>query len=249
MMFDGPHLLYIFVSLFITVILLYLATRFLKKPKHKDAFLKVFAALTVFLHLLPLWVEFLTNNGQAFAYDNMLFPIYFCNLSMYLLVVTAFWGDKTTKAFKSVATVTGYAGTFGALISLFYPEYYFQAGTMLTLGVMKSMLSHSTMLVGSLFLITGNYFKIDVKQNVIVYSVGLLAYGLIGVLVNWTFTANGLHNPNAMYLTHPPIEGVNFLNAYTISLMMVGLVTLISYTINFFKKKQSLKVQTKVTAN
>jgi hypothetical protein len=105
------------------------------------------------------------------------------------------------------------------------------------------------MLVGSLFLITGNYFKIDVKQNVIVYSVGLLAYGLIGVLVNWTFTANGLHNPNAMYLTHPPIEGVNFLNAYTISLMMVGLVTLISYTINFFKKKQSLKVQTKVTAN
>jgi heme O synthase-like polyprenyltransferase len=56
MMFDGPHLLYIFVSLFITVILLYLATRFLKKPKHKDVFLKVFAALTVFLHLLPLWV-------------------------------------------------------------------------------------------------------------------------------------------------------------------------------------------------
>lgn len=248
MMFDGPHLLYIFISLTLTVFMIYVATRYIKKQKMKDLFLKFFAALTVFLHLLPLWVDFLSGQ-PAIANDNMLFPIYFCNLTMYLLVITAFWGDKNSKAFKYLATMTSYAGIFGALISLFYPEYYFAAGTMFTVGVMKSMLSHSTMLVGSLYLLTAGYFKINLKQNVIVYSVGLLAYGLIGMLVNLTFRLANLNSPNAMYLIKPPIDGVNVLNAYTIALMMIGLVALISYLIEFFKKKQTLKISDEVIAN
>lgn len=228
--FDGPHLIYIFASLFATVLILFLALRFLKKQKHKDIFLKFWAFATVFLHILPLWVNFLQGD-EPIAKDNMLFPIFFCNLSMYLLVITAFWGNKESKGFKYFAIVTAYSGIFGALISLFYPEYYFEEGVMLKLGVMKSLLSHSTMLIGCLYLLLGKYFKVSVKENTIIFTGGLFVFALVGVLVNAIFHWAGLEAPNAMYLQKPPIEDVPFLNTYVIGIGLIGLTALVSYII------------------
>lgn len=230
MLFDGPHLLYIFISLPISVLILYLAYKYIKAYKHKEWFLKFWALVTVFLHLLPLWVDFLMGE-QPIAKDNQLFPIYFCNMSMYLLVITAFWGDKQSKSFRYLATITSYAGTLGALISLFYPDYYLGSGNMLALPVMKSMLSHSTMMIGALYFMVGGYFKVRVKENTIDYMIGLLGFGLIGVLVNTLFKVTGRGEPNAMFLQRPPIEEAPFLNVVVIAILMVGVVALTSFLI------------------
>ena len=237
-LFDGPHIAYIAISLSVTVLLLWLAARFIKKQKYKDIFLKTFAWATLFLHISPLWVAFLSGN-QAVAADNVLFPIYFCNFSMYLLVVVAIWGNKQTKFFGYMSTVVAYAGMFGALISLFYPEYYIHGGSIFDWDILKSMLSHSTMLIGCLYLFVGGYFKIN-KFNVVVYSIGLLFFGAVGLIVNWTFAAAGLNAPNAMYLQHPPIEDVPFLNVYVIAALMVILVFGISNIIGLFVQNSNL---------
>ncbi len=246
-MFDGPHLIYIFASLLATVLIIFLALKFIKKQKHKDTFLKFWAFATVFLHLLPLWTKFLSGEDPI-ANDNMLFPIFFCNLSMYLLVVTAFWGDKSSKGFKYFAIVTAYSGILGALISLFYPEYYFEDGVMLKLGVMKSLLSHSTMLIGCLYILLGNYFKISLKENTLIFTGGMVVFLLIGILVNAIFRWAGLDGPNAMYLQHPPIEGVPFLNTFTIGVAMIGIVTLTSYLLPKLLNKQEKKALVVVEA-
>lgn len=237
-LFDGPHLGYIAISLTVTVLLLWLAARFIKKQKYKDIFLKTFAWATLFLHLSPLWMEFLRGNSPVAA-DNMLFPIYFCNMSMYLLVVVAIWGNKQTKFFGHMATVVAYAGMFGALISLFYPEYYIHGGSIFDWYVLKSMLSHSTMLLGCLYLFVGGYFKIN-RFNVVSYSIGLLFFGAVGLLVNWIFALAGLNAPNAMYLQHPPIEDVPFLNVYVIAALMLILVFAISFSYEALAKKLNI---------
>ncbi len=227
-LFDAYHMGYIIISLGLTSLFIYLGVKFIKHEKYKDMYLKFWAWVTFLLHLSPLWVEFLKGN-PAIAADNQLFPIYFCNMSMYLLLIVAIWGNKKTKTFNYLATFAAYAGALGALISLFYPEYYLGEGArMFEWGVFKSMLSHSTMLIGSIYLLAGGYFKVD-KKNVIAYAGGLLVYGLIGVIVNVTFQLAGLYEPNAMFMQRPPIEEVPFLNFYVIAIMMLLVVFITSW--------------------
>lgn len=243
-LFDGFHIMYIVISLLLTGGILYLASKYLKKESHKEAFLKFWGLITFLLHISPLWLDFL-RNGQASVADNMLFPIFFCNLSMFLLMITSFISNKKTIGFRYFATVTAYAGSFGALISLFYPQYYLE-GSRMTWGIMKSMLSHSTMLVGCAYLMIGKYFKIE-RKNTIIYTIGLLGFGFIGILVNLTFKLAGLYDPatgypNAMFLLRPPIEDVKFLNFFVISIGMILLVYIFSYLMEKISKKFQLTV-------
>ncbi len=216
-LFDLFHITYIVLSLLITIVLLVIAKKFIKQQKHKDVFLKFWGLITFLLHISTLWPTFLRGE-DAIAADNMLFPIYYCNVAMLLLMITAFVSNKSSKGFKHLAIITAYAGTLGALISLFYPEYYV-SGSGIDYPLLKSLLSHSTMLVGSLYLMTGNYFKIEIK-NAATYALSFLGFGLIGAIVNLIFEAAGLYAPNAMYLQHPPIDEVRFLNAYVIAALM-----------------------------
>lgn len=218
-LFDMHHIAYIIVSLSVTLMALVFGHRHLRSAKGRRRFLKVFALLTVFLHISGLWVSYL-KTGQALVADNILFPIFFCNMSMYLLLIVAFIENKMTKRYEHLATFTAYAGIFGGLISLFYPDYYLGASSMFQWNVFKSMTSHSTMVIGSLWLFVAGYAKIK-PSNVITYAVGLLFYGLIGIIVNQTFIHFGLRHPNAMYLDHPPLSDVPMLNFMTIPLLMI----------------------------
>lgn len=237
-LFDLTHILYIFISLFVSVLILFLGKKYLKKQNQKNTLLIVFGMLTFFLHISVLWVDFL-KNGSAGVPDNVIFPIYFCNASMYLLMITSLWTRKDTKTFYYLAIITSYSGFFGATISLFYPAYYLGSNSIFEWGVLKSMLSHSTMWIGSLWLLVGGYFKIE-KRNVVVYGLGLLAFGFIGVVVNFIFDAAGLYAPNAMYLQHPPLEDAPFLSAYTIALLMTLLIFIFTHSYEKLSSKLSV---------
>ncbi len=248
-LFDLVHLSYIVISLLVTTALLIAGKRLLIDDQGKQVYLKVFALLTFFLHTSVLWVDFL-KNGSAMAPDNILFPIYFCNCSMYMLVIVAFWERRDTKWFRYFAIVTAYSGIFGALISLFYPAYYLGASSIFEWSVFKSMLSHSTMLVGCAWLLVGGFAPIR-KDNALVYFVGLLGFGLIGLIVNGLFHATGLNDPNAMYLQHPPLAEAPFLSAYTISALMVLLIYLFTLAYAAYKEKKLMgknPVESRVTA-
>ena len=223
--FDPFHIFYIIFSILITIILLILPNKYFKSNKSKNKYLKFWGIITVFLHISPLWIDFL-GNKQPIASDNMLFPIYFCNLAMYLLLITSFIENKNSKTFKYLAIITSYAGILGALISLIYPDYYIDSK--MTWGVFKSMLSHSTMLIGALYLMTGKYFKIE-TNNAKVFTVGLLGFGFIGLLVIITFKIANIPVPNAMYLLGPALETDNkfirvLLSGYIIGPFLILLV-------------------------
>lgn len=220
MLFDSYHVGYIAISLIITIALI-ISFFFVKKQSHKEIILKTFALATFLLHISVMWVNYL-KNGSASAPDSVLFPIYFCNLSMYMLIIVAFMRNKQGNAFKYLATFTAYAGFFGAMISLFYPDYYLTSNDMFAWGTFKSLLSHSTMLVGCIYLFTGGFIKVRVS-NLIAFGAGLIASGFVGIFMNWLFVICGLHNPNSMYLVAPAIDGVPLFMGWLIAFMLLAL--------------------------
>ncbi len=233
MLFDTTHLLYIIISLLLTVLLLIFANKYLKSAKYKKYFLRFFASATFILHISLMWTTYLSGDTNAgYAYDNVLFPIYFCNLTMYALFITSLM-NPNAKAFEIIATFTAWGGMFGSLISLFYPEYYLNTPTLADWGVLKSMLSHSTMLVGSVYLFVGKYVKIEYK-NLLNYFYGLLACLVIGLFVNIFLGFFG-KDVNAMYLKHPPLEELPFFNFLTIPLIMLLIIYLVVLLKNKFK--------------
>ena len=219
MMFDRTHTLYIFGSLLVTLLLLYGAHRAFKREHTKLRFLRFFALSTVLLHISPMWLTYLeSSNNYGFVYDNVLFPIHFCNLAMYCLLVAAYLKPKTM-VHQTFMSFTAWAGIFGGLISLFYPVYYLGQPSIFEWMVLKSMLSHSTLLIGSLYLILGGFVEIN-RWNLRDFSIGLIGVLFVGLFNNALLGYYG-KNINSMFLKEPPIQGVLWLNFLTMPLMML----------------------------
>ena len=90
-MYSAEHILYIVCSLVVIGLILF-GAHYIKKQKYKDLFLLFFAFACFFLHVSTMYTTFFTNGtGIGNAYDNQLFPIYFCNYMMYLLVLASLW--------------------------------------------------------------------------------------------------------------------------------------------------------------
>ena len=118
-MYNLEHILYIVISLIIVGLLLFGAS-FIKNQTWKNVFLLFWAFACFFFHISNMYVTFFQNEtGGGYAADNQLFPIYFCNYMMYLLVIASLWHNKESRFYKIFATFVAYGGVFGALITLF----------------------------------------------------------------------------------------------------------------------------------
>lgn len=172
-MYSLEHILYIVISLIVIGLILF-GAHFLKKQNHKNIFLLFWAFLCFFFHISTMYTTLFNNGGIGNSYDNQLFPIFFCNYMMYLLLAVALWWNKESKFFKCMATFVAYGGTLGALITLFVTPPGFGDW-----GTLQSAFSHSCMLVGSLWLFVGGYVKINV-YNLVPYTLGMLSCGIVG---------------------------------------------------------------------
>ena len=225
------HILYIIISLSVISLILF-GAHFIKVQKYKNLFLLLCALFCVGFHVSTMYVSFFTNGtGIGNAYDNQLFPIYFCNYMMYLLLFAALWGNKQSRFFHNFATFVAYGGCFGALITLFVTppmvSDWFE---------FQSALSHSCLLTGSLWLFVGGYVKINV-YNLIPYSFGLLSCGVVGGLVELIFYLGGRPSPNAMYLVHGPVELPAF-KWWMFVICMLAIIFVFTMIWEFFAKKK-----------
>jgi len=235
-MFNTAHVLYILISALATAAALSLLAFFVKKQKHKLLWLKVSAIVTVAIHYSPLWVDFFTE-GEALVEKSMLLPIYPCNICMWLLLITAFIRPDG-RIFRYLSEFLMLAGVVCAVIGIVFNENYGANPTLANYGILKGLLSHSTMLFGCLYLWVS---RLAVPRMHCLISVifGLLLFIVDGAIINFLFSALGLDRVNAMYLLSPPFEDLPFINTLTIGIaaLTVTFALCAAYELFFVEKE------------
>ncbi len=212
MLFDLTHNLYMVISAIITVGILILASKFIKTDKNKELFLKWVAVITVILHYSIIWVEFFGNGGTTEGLEGShLLPIYPCHIMMWILFIVAFIKNKSGKVFTILAEFAFWVGIVCASIGIILNENYSNTPTLTDWSVLKGLLSHSTLLLGCIYLLVGKFIRISVF-NVVSSAIGLMLFIVDGLFANWLYAVCGLEEVNAMYLLHSPFDSMPWLS-------------------------------------
>lgn len=198
-MFDLTHILYMVISGIITTVGLWAAARYIKIPKHKDILLKISAISTVVLHYSNIWVDFFSNGGTAVVENNHILMVYPCNIIMWFLFAVALSDKKDSLIIRILTEFTFWGGIICGSIGIIFNINYANNPSLLDYGILKGLLSHSTMLFGCIYLLVGGYFKIRVF-NVLSCILGLLFFIVDGLAVNCLYKIFEIPQVDAMFL-------------------------------------------------
>lgn len=225
-MFDKGHVLYILISGIITIVLLGLCSKFVKDQGKKDKILKLAAILTVIIHYSVLYVDYF-STGTAEVENTMLLPIYPCNVAMWLLLIVAFMKNRRGKLYTVLSEFTFYLGIVGGVIGIVFNEIYIGNPNLADYDVLNGLLSHSTLLFGSIYLLVGNYINIRVT-NVNSVFCGLMLLLIDGISIITLYRIFGMESPNCMYLLENPFPQFKWFNTFVLGALGLALVFVIT---------------------
>ena len=237
-MFSLTHILYMIISALITAGLLTFFYFKIKDDAHKTIVLKFFAIITVVLHFSSLWVDFF-KEGEAVIREEMLFPIHPCNVCMWLILICAFIKNRSTKFYRILSEFCFLGGTVCGIIGILLNTNFDNNPTLLDYDVLKGLLSHSTMIVATLYLLVSGFVKIRIHATFSAVC-GLLLFVVDGFIINTLYSIFNIEACNSMYLIEAPFPDMPWLNAWVMGLMGVTLAFLICavYEQIFLKKEE-----------
>lgn len=198
-------LIYSFITMTIIIISLIIINKRVKNQRTKDQILKMTAVVTVFLHYSSLWVDYFTT-GKAEVNSTMLIPVYPCNVCMWMLLIVAFTKNKDSKIYHILTEFLGLAGTVCGMIGLFFNDIFLSDPNFFDYSSLKGLLSHSTMIFGTLFILTQGYVKIETISMTISTTIGLVIFAIDGLIVNTLFSICKLDSVNSMYMQEFPFD-------------------------------------------
>ena len=130
-------------------------------------------------------------------------------------------------AFKILAEFVFYAGIICGIVGILLNENYVGSVGLSDYGVFKGLLSHSTMLLGSIYILVGGFIKIRVF-NVISVACGLVIFFIDGVIMNFIYDFFRDEQANSMYLQEAPFESMPWLNTGFIGIAGVLITFIVS---------------------
>ena len=237
-MFDLTHILYMVISGAVTAALLIVCSKFVKTQTGKDKILKAAALVTVLLHYSSIWVDYLTM-GSAEVENNQLFPIYPCNIIMWLLLLAAYLKNKQNTFYTVLTEFVFWGGVVCGSIGIIFNINYDNNPNLLDYDILKGLVSHSTMLFGCIYLLVGGYVELRVF-NVVSCALGLSFFLLDGIFINALFKYFQLDPVNAMYLQESPIASMPWfspvlMGAIALTVLFIGLAL---YELKFPKEER-----------
>ena len=116
------------------------------------------------------------------------------------------------------------------VIGLVFNTNFDNNPTLLDYSVLKGLLSHSTMILGTLFLGVSGLVKVRMR-NITSVITGLLLFLVIGMSVNGIFEKFGIEDCNAMFLEEPPFASMPWLN--TVVMGVAGVVVAFTFVVLF----------------
>lgn len=232
MLFDLTHILYMILSGIITAGILVAASFFIKTQKSKDLFLRFWAVITVVIHFSSIYYDYFIDKTENPELElSMFIPAFACNVCMWLLVIYAF-ANKENRFINLISHFLALGGIVCGTIGILLNEAY-AANGISDFDTVKGLLSHSTMLIGCIYLIVGKYVKIRV-HSVLGVTVGLVILLLDGMIVNVLNKIFDMPSVNSMYLEGAPFDNMPWLNTITIGILGVVVAFLIGAIVEFF---------------
>lgn len=222
--FGGVHLLYLGITLPISVIGLFLAKKFAKTEKSQNIVLKSIAAL------LFIWI-FINRLSQVYRYDNVrweqIIPDSFCGMTSLVLSLAVLFGKKDNPVYHFVWAL----GLVGAVITIFYPTFLDQGPSVFYLPTISGLLHHSITLVMVIALLLFNQIHITYKRWYCTFF-GFTAYLTLGAFQMAVF---GLSD--SFHIAEPMIEGT-FLTAWGIAPIYAVCYALLLWMIEVVRKNK-----------
>lgn len=207
-MFNMQHVLYMIISGVLTAGLLYLAWRFATGDKSRNCILKLSAVITVVIHYSSLWVDYFASGGSAQVENNMILPVYPCNVVMWMLLFAAFMDNKRSLPFQILSEFCFYGGIVCGVIGIAFNTNFGNTPTLADYDILKGLLSHSTMLFGCIYMKVGKFMRVRMF-NVVSVVTGLATFILCGVAVNRLYEHFGMEPPDGMFLKSNPYTDVS----------------------------------------
>lgn len=196
------------ISAVLTAAVLYLAAKKVKNQRYKNLILKFSAVITVIIHISDLWVEYFQTGGNAQVGSVHIFPMYPCNILMWMLLVTAFIDNKDSKIFKLLAEFCFIVGIVCGVIGILLNENFDSTPTLADYTVLKGLLSHSTMLFGCIYLFVGGYVRPGISSTVsLIFGFGIFV--ACGLGMNLLYSAFGMESPDGIWINGVPYVGVS----------------------------------------
>lgn len=211
--------IYNLITLTIVGVLLALCKRKIKNQTTKDLVLKTVAVSVVAIHFSSLYVDFFSNNGHAVIENNLILPIYPCNIIMWLLLIVAFMKNKNSKLYNYLSEFTFIGGTICGLIGVLFNINFFNNPNFLKYDIIKGLVSHTVMIFGTIYLYLFDYVEIEVKRTTTSITFGLLLFSVIGLIINFLFAIFDIPSVNTMFMLEPPFKDFPVLNFYSIGIL------------------------------
>ena len=214
------------ISGLLTVLLLVLSAKCVRTEKTKNRILKFWAIITVVIHYSNLWVNYFATGGNATIENNHILPVYPCNVVMWTLLASALISDKKSVPFQILAEFSFYAGIAGGVIGIVLNKNFGNTPTLADYDILKGMVSHSTMLIGCIYLLVGKFITIN-RFNLVSITAGAICFVVCGVGVDWLYTLNGMEPPDGMFLqSNPYVPFSPVLVGLGILAVLLGILTL-----------------------
>ncbi len=225
-MLGTTHIIYMLISLALSAAVLTLLYFRAKEERQRTIALRFFAIITVVIHFSSLWVDYF-SDGTATVESSMLLPIHPCNVCMWLLLICSFIKKRESIIYKLISEFTFLGGTVCGTIGILLNENFANNPTLLDYGVLKGLLSHSTMVLGCIYLLVGGFVKIRVSA-VISTAAGLTLFIVDGAIINALYEIFGLAPCNSMYLLEAPFPALPWLGTVTIGVMALAVAFIIT---------------------
>ncbi len=214
------HIIYLIISIGITVAGLWCAKKFAKSEKSQTIILKSLAGF------LFIWI-LINRLSQVFRYGlvrwDQIIPDSFCGMSSLVLSLAVLLGKKD----NNVLHFVWFLALVGGVITILYPTFIDQGPSFFYLPTISGMLHHSAAIAMVVALLLFKQITITYKKWYCVIF-GFTAYLTVGAFLMSTFGYS-----DAFHIVEPMIDGTPltvwvvapiYLTAYAILVLIVELV-------------------------
>ena len=227
--FGKEHLIYVIISVVLTIAICVLAKVFAKTDKAKKIVVKCAGAilfLIIFANRLALVFEYNRVNWMKLITDS------FCSTSSYVLSLAILLGKRNNNVLHFVWLISLAGGT----ITTFAPNFIGQNPSFLYLPTILGLMHHTFSVVVVILMLMFNYVNISYKKWY------CTLWGFVSYLAFGAFLMCVFNYSNPFYMVEPAISGTP-LTAWVIAPIYIAVYSLILLTVELIRKYKEKKKQ------